>query len=379
MSEEQRRLEELQRQSRSLRTLSRVTAHMLRAETVEGALHAMLSGLTSDLGLGYNRAALFEPRADGVLRGTRALGPADEREAHRTWEEMVEARLSLDDLVAGAARADTRLARLVQSMVLEPTGADGDEVERALGATPPLRHSGRPRNPALAAIAPASEFVLAPIWSRGRLLGLLYADNLYTHDPIGDAEIDLLRCFLDSTALAWENLSLLRTVEALAREDALTGLLSRGELERRLGEECARAERSGGLLALLLIDVDHFKHINDTRGHAAGDAVLRELGAILRHALRGPDLVGRFGGDEFLVVLPQTAREQARAAANRIGALAAASGLSLSIGGACWPADCPSTSALLELADANLYRAKRAGRGRACHAAGEAPETLVER
>jgi diguanylate cyclase (GGDEF)-like protein len=354
----------------SLRTLSRVTAHMLRAETVDDALHAMLSGLTADLGLGFNRAALFGLDDRGVLRGLRALGPADEGEAHRTWEEMVAAPLSLDDLVAGAERVDPRLQAIVQSMVLAQASG---EVRDALGPTPTLRYRGPCLSRSLAPLEPADERVLAPISARGRTLGLLYADNRYTRRPIDDDDLDLLRCFLDSTALAWENLSLLRRVEALAREDSLTGLLSRGELERRFGEEAARAQRSGGVLSVLLIDVDHFKRINDTRGHTAGDAVLRELGAILRHALRGPDLVGRFGGDEFLVLLPSTTREQARAAAGRIGSLALASGISLSIGAACWPADCPAPSHLIEAADANLYRAKRAGRGRACLSAGEHP------
>jgi diguanylate cyclase (GGDEF)-like protein len=119
------------------------------------------------------------------------------------------------------------------------------------------------------------------------------------------------------------------------------------------------------------MDIDRFKQVNDDAGHAAGDAVLKRLGVLLRQALRTHDVLGRFGGDEFVVLLPDTNREHLTQAARRVGELADAAGISLSIGAAAWPTDGPEPALLLSVADANLYRAKRAGRHRVCLSGGD--------
>ena len=118
-------------------------------------------------------------------------------------------------------------------------------------------------------------------------------------------------------------------------------------------------------LTLLVFDVDLFKAVNDTRGHEAGDAILRSLGKILKRSTRGHDIVARWGGDELVALLPEVTAEQALSAAARIGKAAADEDISVSIGGATWPADCTEVDALFRVADEQLYRAKSEGRGRA--------------
>ncbi|HEY3353177.1 MAG TPA: GGDEF domain-containing protein [Polyangia bacterium] len=364
-------------QSANLATLQKIVGHMLRSTDVDEALYAMLSGITSGYGLGFNRAALFihdEERQQFV--GAKAIGPADEHEAHRIWEEIAYEDKTIDRLIEdySAEHFDSRFQQHVQRLVLRAGPADDDELHVAVAPAPPLIYRRTPPvNPSLAAagLGQAGELVLAAIAPHGKVLGLVLADNVYSRAPVSPDQLTTFRFFLDQTALVWENLSLLRRVEQLARFDSLTGVFNRREFEARFVDEQSRALRSMATLSLMLIDIDRFKQVNDLEGHAAGDEVLRRLGGILRQTLRTHDVLGRFGGDEFVVLLPNTGRDALALAARRLGQVASQGGISLSIGCASWPGDCADPALLLPTADANLYRAKRAGRRRVCLSEGE--------
>lgn len=157
-----------------------------------------------------------------------------------------------------------------------------------------------------------------------------------------------------------------------ATTDALTGLANRGAFEEALAREIARARRAGAALAVVVLDVDHFKRVNDAHGHAAGDAVLREVAARLEAAARAGDLAGRVGGEEFAVALPDADLAAAADVAERVrrrvadapvafpgGAVAVtiSAGVAALAGG-------EDAVALVARADARLYEAKRAGRDR---------------
>jgi two-component system cell cycle response regulator len=164
-----------------------------------------------------------------------------------------------------------------------------------------------------------------------------------------------------------------RRLEALATTDPLTRVLNRRALLDRLTSEVDRARRYDSSLALLLFDIDHFKQINDTAGHLAGDSVLRQLGALLEDAMRKVDIVARYGGEEFVAILPETSSEGAVVFAERlrerisnhsfdIGAGRIVR-LTVSIGIATFPSSgVASTEDLIARADEALYRAKAAGR-----------------
>jgi len=164
-----------------------------------------------------------------------------------------------------------------------------------------------------------------------------------------------------------------RRMSLLSTRDVLTGLLNRRFLGERLVEETERARRGEGPCALALVDVDHFKRTNDTHGHAAGDSVLREIAEALTGSFRATDVVARFGGDEFALLLPQAQPEELferfEAARARVAALSKpADGgrpprpVSLSIGFAVAPTDGATPEGILEAADRRLYAAKAAGR-----------------
>ena len=167
--------------------------------------------------------------------------------------------------------------------------------------------------------------------------------------------------------------AMLRT---LALTDELTGLLNHGAILARLREEHGRTSRTGLPLGVLMADVDHFKSVNDSLGHAAGDLVLKRVARAIRAACRPYDVVGRYGGEEFLVLMPVTDGPHALAVAERIRAAVASwpvsegnrelrvtISLGVSVLGGATP---PSPEAVLEAADRALYRAKNDGRDRVC-------------
>jgi diguanylate cyclase (GGDEF)-like protein/PAS domain S-box-containing protein len=171
----------------------------------------------------------------------------------------------------------------------------------------------------------------------------------------------------DRKAVQAEREALIAENEKLARSDALTGLPNRRALDDQLPREMARALRAGSTLCLAIIDIDHFKAYNDTYGHLAGDNVLRECAAVWDQALRGEDTILRFGGEEFLVVLPDCGPEDATEILERLRA-ATPEGQTCSAGLAVWmPGE--SVDELVGRADKALYAAKESGRDRLVNAA----------
>jgi diguanylate cyclase (GGDEF)-like protein len=166
----------------------------------------------------------------------------------------------------------------------------------------------------------------------------------------------------------------LEALRQLATRDQLTGMLNRRELDRILMEESERAQRFGHSLALIMVDIDHFKSVNDTHGHPAGDAVLRRVAQRLTAQVRTVDRIARYGGEEFALVLVQTDRRAALEVASRIVATVAAQPvpidggrelpLTVSAGLAVLPADAKHVEQLISAADRALYAAKKGGRNR---------------
>jgi diguanylate cyclase (GGDEF)-like protein len=150
-------------------------------------------------------------------------------------------------------------------------------------------------------------------------------------------------------------------IREIAIRDELTGTYNRRFLLEGLARELARAGRSGGGFSVCIIDVDHFKAVNDTLGHAGGDEVLKRVAEIAGRGLRGIDVFGRFGGEEFLLLLPDTDRAGASVVAERIrAAVAAETRVTVTIGVAQYAGD--GAAAVLARADQALYRGKAAGR-----------------
>lgn len=151
-------------------------------------------------------------------------------------------------------------------------------------------------------------------------------------------------------------------IRQAAITDSLTGLPNRHHFHERYSDSIEESVKATRPLAVMLIDVDHFKEINDRHGHPAGDDKLRDVAVALGSAMREDDMVARYGGDEFIAIAHGAARPEAVRLAERLRDSAAACGASVSIGVAVFPEDGDSEGALIEAADVALYQAKQAGR-----------------
>jgi diguanylate cyclase (GGDEF)-like protein/PAS domain S-box-containing protein len=222
--------------------------------------------------------------------------------------------------------------------------------------------------------AAGGAYVCQPLIAQNNLLGLLYREA-GSGAPFAAGTDQLATMLAEQVSLAIANLELRDQLRNQAIRDQLTGLYNRRFLEDALVRETGRAARSGEPVAAAILDVDHFKRINDTHGHEAGDAVLRGLGKILRETTRKTDIVGRFGGEEFLLLLPGANLEVAQARAEEvldavramqviIPGGATLDNVTASIGLAVMPLHVGKGDALVAAADAALYQAKGQGRNR---------------
>ena len=206
--------------------------------------------------------------------------------------------------------------------------------------------------------------------------GEISMESLVSILPSGDQGIDSWEkggIVLGQLALGLKRVSLYGQVQESAIHDGLTGLLVRRHFFERLEEEVGRASRRGTRLAFLMVDLDYFKQVNDTYGHLVGDHVLREVARRIQASVRDLDLVGRYGGEEFGVVLPEAGRALGIQIADRIRQAIGGAAIfaydekvqiTVSIGVALCPEDSSSADGLIEKADEAMYRAKAQGRNR---------------
>ncbi|TME21937.1 MAG: diguanylate cyclase [Chloroflexi bacterium] len=229
--------------------------------------------------------------------------------------------------------------------------------------------------------------VAVPMCLAGEIVGVLV---IHMRSPriLERSEVRVLQTLANQAVIAIENAAAYEHTKQLATTDAMTGVANHRELEAYLDRELQRSRKTREPLALIMCDLDHFKEINDTVGHPAGDAVLRHLTRqILVPAVRPKDLVARYGGDEFVLVLRGADSRAALAVAERIrrtiGGQAvlldgkAVSNLSLSLGIAMFPRDGDTREALVQAADQALYVAKRTGRNRVVPSDASNAETQV--
>ena len=231
-----------------------------------------------------------------------------------------------------------------------------------------------------------SSLVAAPMRLRGKVVGMISAQS-YNEQAYTAEDQELLEMLASHAAITLENARLFLQIKQLADTDPLTEILNRRKLFELAELECARAQRYHQPLSAVMIDIDHFQQFNNRHGHKVGDWILRIVAELCRRLLRNVDIIGRYGGDEFTVILPNTDLPGAAQVAERLrltveqvdkktvhnhfkqvttGSLILAEALSLtvSLGVAALDSSCDNVEALIDHADQAMYMAKRAGRNR---------------
>ncbi len=232
-------------------------------------------------------------------------------------------------------------------------------------------------------------FLCVPLRIKGgRVIGVLAA-----HKPDPQAfsaeDLDLFQTVATQVSVALENAQLYQRMRELSARDELTGLFNRRYFFEALETEVQRARRYRRTFSILMLDLDHFKQYNDTYGHLRGDEVLREVARLLLGTTRRADVVARFGGEEFVVVLPEISKDAGAAVAEKIRAAVAecfvsgreqlpGSGITVTIGLAAYPMDAGDGLELVDCADRALYVGKQQG-GNRVSIAYERPEARGER
>lgn len=332
---------------------------------------------------------------------TAAASAVSERELHRRrldLEALSELASRMEHATAPADIAHVLVARLADSfgltrLVLVAAGPDavvlaagegvardvlpasvGERslVTRAVACREPrlVRGLDPDADPWLAALLPAARNLVAvPLTAEaGPLCVLVFEYGGRAGARMERRMLTIIERMAAHTALSLRNALLLETMRTVAAVDGLTGIANRRTFEEELEREVARSVRTGEPVSLIMLDIDHFKVLNDTHGHQVGDDVLRQVAAVLCATAREYDVAARYGGEEFAVIVPASGRAEVAASAGRLlDALRAASTtvpVTASLGFATHPVDVTSARGLVESADQALYAAKRAGRDR---------------
>jgi diguanylate cyclase (GGDEF)-like protein len=223
--------------------------------------------------------------------------------------------------------------------------------------------------------------VSVPLVFQNEIVGILYLDDFVPRD-FNRSKLELLSILASFAALAIHNARLHNKTKLMAITDFLTGLYNHRYFQQMLTQELGRARRYQKVISLIILDIDNFKSFNDRFGHAVGDKVLIAIGDIISRSLRKVDYAFRYGGEEFVILLPETSLENAILTAERLRVRIAdeaadlvsesvGSKITVSAGVACYPENGSNREDLFSLMDSYLYKAKSMGKNQVCHSFSE--------
>jgi len=344
----------LERERRLLRGLLEASASMHDARGLDDVLGRIAQILAAAGGF-YGVAVYILESSTGLLQVRATVGVSDKDVArmrdHPVTMEAMAPLMRPEMLLSRSYLFDHRRHQMPDDTILE----------EAL-SVPELSPTWRP------GLWHPLDSLTIPLDEGPTRLGLLSLDEPVDQVYPDLATVQALELFADQCAAAILRVQLHQQLEQRAMTDSLTGLHNRQVMEDTLARELQRAGRSGRPCAVLFCDLDNFKQINDRWDHAAGDQILQQVAAVIRQRLRRGDLAARFGGDEFVILLPETdvvpAMEVAEELRRRIESAPAPYPVTVSIGVAASVSSDSDGGAFLGAADAAMYAAKRAGRNR---------------
>ncbi len=316
-----------------------------------------------DISVGERCSIFLADKSTGRLLPYMSLGPEDER----MWEKFRSiASVPLTEQRVRLVEAITRIrAPIIQENVPATRLLPRDWLE-SFGI---------------------KSVAIYPLVVKEETIGVMAVDSYTDFVRFPPEEVETMAAIASQAAVIIDNARLHERVQQQAIADPLTGLYNHRHLYERLEQEVARAKRSRRPIAVLMLDIDGLKLINDTYGHQVGDEALKLLASVLQGSCRAEDIVGRYGGDEFMIILPEADTAEAERIGERIQANLAARYLEekgkdgrvpirISMGVACYPNDATVMQELVNAADSALYRSKQGGGGRISTARGRVEELM---
>ncbi|WP_214890782.1 diguanylate cyclase [Exiguobacterium sp. s142] len=376
------RLRMLTTSSRQLNVFREVSFTMQDTLDPDRLLQTILTSVTAGHGLGFNRSIIFfaDPEKDSIY-GVMGTGPMNPEEGYQIWEEITRQHYDLQRLIDEKETDSTQDEQLNERIRKMTFPFNSNHVFKQ------TLDSGRPQHVYASITDDAvlrllhtelqmDECTIFPLHHQGIPYGLLVIDNVVNKKPITPQKIDGVRPIAEQASLALHQTTLYQRIETLALRDGLTRLKNHRSFEQDLDvlfRECDEDE-----LSLIVMDIDHFKHYNDTNGHLAGNELLTRLASVIRRSVPDEQMAYRFGGEEFVVLLPrfdeigathvaETIRSAVLGTTFTHGNQQPGGQLTLSFGVASKHTLRDQTvEQLIECADQALYAAKSRGKNQVC-------------
>jgi len=379
MEEEIKKIkDELEKTRSQLYILYELNKAMRTTLRLDEIVYIILTGLTAHEGLSFNRAILFlidEERKR--INGFMGIGPMHMQEATGIWRSIEQQKMDLYDLIKtyNRIKEDTvkpKFMEFVQSLSFDLNESSGF-LFNALWEKGTLHIKGdmavELESDILVKKLELEEFLIASLWIKDKPEGIIIVDNYVTKKNIDEADKRIFNMFVEQAAGAIENSRAFEDTLIRAHTDTLTSLWNHGYFQYRLDEELLKAKSKNYPLSILMIDLDDFKKFNDTYGHMQGDEALRRISENLKKNGRDIDVICRYGGEEFSVILPTATKEETAQIAERIRISLAAESIAntnftVSIGLANYPQDGEDKDTLVRKADIALYKAKKEGKNK---------------
>jgi len=389
MEESNRLKQELERTKTELGILYEISNAMRTTLKLDEILYIILTGVTAHIGLGFNRALLFLiNEKEGLIEGKMGIGPDSGEEANRIWGQIEGEKMDLEDLISAykfssnaSGGFESSFNKQVQRMKISLHDKNENILSLVALEGMPLHltketvnnYKGSP----ILQLLKSEELVFIPLKAKDKINGIIVADNFITREPINKDDEHMLTMLANQAGLAIENSRLYEKTVMLAHMDSLTELWNHGYFQFLLQTELEKTRAEQTPLSLILLDIDHFKIYNDTLGHQAGDKTLTELALLLKNQSRKMDFVCRYGGEEFVMILPQTDKKEAFLIAERLRMdiekhtfshedIFPTKKLTVSLGISSFPEDGTVPAELVSASDKALYQAKNKGRNNTC-------------
>jgi len=369
--------EELEKTRSQLYVFYELTKAMRTTLRLDEITYIILTGLTANEGLRFNRAVIFlADQKSKKINGFMGIGPIDSQEATQIWRSIKKDKKNLYDLINNYNRIKEnkekpKFMELVKSLSF-PLNKKGGLIFDTLYEKDVVWIKGRGKklkDDLLVKSLDLEEFFIFSLWIKGKPAGVVLVDNYITKKPLSDDDIKIFTMFMEQAQGALENSQSFESTLTQAHTDPLTSLWNYGYFQYRLDEEIAKSNTTTLALSLMMIDIDDFKKFNDTHGHIQGDGALKKIAEIFRENCRKIDIICRYGGEEFSLILPANNKKEAALLGERIrksigSKIILKSKFTISVGIASYPEDSSNKKTLIEKADQALYRAKKRGKNR---------------